>query len=118
MLRQQWEVCATGYQGDVIKIPTSGDLDCSDLILAVLQHDSTSCEARRANETVGPDLKERESGAELNGPNKKGQHRVISIVLTQNTPDRSTPGSAGGNAPVTANFPNSGSGFELRSSGR
>ena len=77
MLRQQWEVCATGYQGGVIKIPTSGDLDRSDLILAVLQHDSTSCEARRANETVGPDLKGSESGAELGDETKKVIQRVI-----------------------------------------
>ena len=48
------EARRTGNQRDLIKIPIGGDLDGGDLVLTVLQHESTSCEARRAKKRLAP----------------------------------------------------------------
>lgn len=86
MLRNGWEARRTGNQCDLIKIPTGGDLNTSDLVLTVLQHLGTSCEARRANETDDPDLtitrRMRVRGSELRGhknghQRKAGEHTVF-----------------------------------------
>jgi hypothetical protein len=73
-------VHATCHQSGDFEIPASGDLNGSDLVGSVLQHGSTSCEARRANETVGPDLKDASPGL-----NSGSKNSLDSDKLTHTT---------------------------------